>query len=106
MNKENYWKALTSDMLQKDRDKRRKFFEDGMKRVKGEEKTKQNILVEKIIKKIRKMPNRDDKISCVGGVKAMFLDGGGVGRFDVIKLLEQDFRLRLKNKDKLIEVKK
>lgn len=88
MNKVNSWEALTSDMLQKDRDSRRKFFEDGMKRTKGEEKNKQNILIEKTIKKIRKMPNRDDKICCTGGVKLGILDGGGVGRFAVIELLE------------------
>ena len=88
MNKKDFWKALTSDMLQKDRDKRRKFFEDGMKRTKEEENDKHNFLIEKTIKKIRKMPNRDDKICCTGGVKLSILDGGGVGKFDVIKLLE------------------
>ena len=40
------------------------------------------------IKKIRKLPNRDDKVCCVGGVKMLSLDGGGVGRFEVIKILE------------------
>jgi len=45
-----------------------------------------------LIEKIRVLPNRDDKLYVMTGKKAMsisVLDGGGVGRFEVIKMLKE-----------------
>lgn len=41
------------------------------------------------IEKIRALPNRDDKLYGKNGVAFAILDGGGVGRFEVIHILEK-----------------
>ena len=46
------------------------------------------IKIRKTIETIRKMPNRDDKLYGKNGVAIGLLDGGGISKFEVIKLLE------------------
>lgn len=46
--------------------------------------------IEKIKDRIRKLPNRDDKIQRFQKIHFMTLDGGGVGRFEVIKIIDEE----------------
>lgn len=42
--------------------------------------------IRRILKQIRVLPNRDDKIHA----KLLLLDGGGVNRFEVMKIIEEE----------------
>ncbi len=45
--------------------------------------------VQSILKKIRVLPNRDDKID-IRGTRLCILDGGGIGRFEAIRIIEEE----------------
>jgi len=61
-----------------------------VKEARENEKEKHNQQIREIIEAVQKMPNRDDYIQRILGQELAIgiLDGGGVKRFDVIKLLE------------------
>ena len=49
--------------------------------------------LKRVLKKIKNLPNRDDKISS----RIKKLDGGGVGRFKVLKIMKEEFGEELLN---------
>lgn len=47
--------------------------------------------VQKLKQKIRDLPNRDDELYGKNGLRMAKLDGGGVGRFRVLALIDEVF---------------
>lgn len=48
------------------------------------------VAVSRILNRIRCLPNRDDSIN-FSGPRLCLLDGGGVGKFEVLRIIEEEF---------------
>ena len=46
-------------------------------------------VVSRVLKRIRELPNRDDTLD-FKGARMCILDGGGVGKFEVLKIIEEE----------------
>jgi len=53
---------------------------------------KETELLERIKERIRKAPNRDDKIFSKRKMKLMLSDFGGIGKQEVIKIIEEELK--------------
>ena len=49
----------------------------------------------RILKRIRLLPNRDDMID-IKGPRMCVLDGGGVGKFEVLRIVEEETGMKEK----------